>query len=614
MSGIGGWLEGHGVQSADHVLAVLSDELAGSSGFRVHAWNSNRAGLAATGPAQAAVLFTSGARHIAVFGHPRWAGDNQPETALDLVCRRFLDAYRTRGTAALEGLQGDFALAMIDTETCEALLAIDRFGICNLVYQSDERGLIFGSTCDVVRRHPDAGHEIDPQAVYDYTYFHAVPGPKTVFRQQERLLPGHCMTWSRGRRAVRPYWTMKFAEERGSVSDFKPHFRQALRNAVAKAAGGASCGAFLSGGTDSSTVAGLLGAVSGSPAKTYSIGFAVAGYDEMEYARIASRHFATEQHEYYVTADDVVDALPAIAAVYDQPFGNASAVAAYYCARLAKSDGVARMLAGDGGDELFGGNSRYAKQYQLSLYEKLPAAVRTALIEPLLLPARGLAAFPLLRKARSYVEQASRPMPARYDSYNLVDRLGPQTVFTPEFLSRVDPGAPRKLMNETYENFSRASLINQMLGIDLKFTLADNDLPKVTRMCELAGIEVTFPMLDEAVVELSGRLPANLKLRGTQLRYFFKEALRDFLPGEVLRKQKHGFGLPVGAWLTTHPGLRTLAGDCLSGLKGRGIIAPAFIDRLLGEQLRVHAAYFGTMVWILMMLELWFQKHPISKA
>jgi asparagine synthase (glutamine-hydrolysing) len=129
-------------------------------------------------------------------------------------------------------------------------------------------------------------------------------------------------------------------------------------------------------------------------------------------------------------------------------------------------------------------------------------------------------------------------------------------------------------------------------------------------MCELAGIEVAFPLLDESLVEFSGILPAQLKLRGTQLRYFFKEALRDFLPDEILRKQKHGFGLPVGAWLTTHPGLKALAGDSLSSLKGRGIVAPAFIDRLLGEHLRTHAAYYGTMAWVLMMLELWFQKHP----
>jgi asparagine synthase (glutamine-hydrolysing) len=313
-----------------------------------------------------------------------------------------------------------------------------------------------------------------------------------------------------------------------------------------------------------------------------------------------------------VTADDTVDALHAIAAAYDQPFGNASAVAAYYCARMAKADGVTRMLAGDGGDELFGGNTRYAKQYQLSLYGRLPTAVRKTFIEPLL-RVQGAAALPLLRKALSYVEQASRPMPLRYQDYNLIDHLGAENVFTDGFLAQADVTAPLNLLRSSYEQFTSASLINQMLGIDLKFTLADNDLPKVTRMCHLAGVEVAFPMLDERVVELSGRLPANLKLRGTRLRYFFKEALRDYLPAEILRKQKHGFGMPVGAWVTTHPRLRELVRDSLSSLKKRHIIAPTFIDRLLSEHLRVHAAYFGSMAWVLMMLELWFRNHSASE-
>jgi asparagine synthase (glutamine-hydrolysing) len=613
MSGVGGWLEGPDVPSADHLLAMLGDELT-NGGAPTRSWHSRNSGLVVAGPSQAATLFTSGVHSIALFGHPRWVDGGRAGMALDQICRKFLEEYRARGTAALEALRGDFALVMIDSEAREALLAIDRFGIRNLVYQADQRGLIFGSTCDVVRRHPEADEEVDSQTLYDYTYFHVVPGPKTIFRRQERLLPGHFMVWSPGRHSIGSYWTMKFSEEAGSVSDFKPRFRQVLREAVTNGTYGDHCGAFLSGGTDSSTVAGLLGAVNGAPAKTYSIGFAVPGYDEMDYARIASRHFGTEHHEYYITADDVVDALPAIAAAYDQPFGNASAVAAYYCARLAKSDGVTCLLAGDGGDELFGGNSRYAKQYLLSLYEKLPESVRRKFVEPLLLSARWPAAIPLLGRARSYVEQASRPMPDRYESYNLIDHLGAHTVFTPEFLSRVDRAAPLRLIGDVYANYSRASLINQMLGIDLKFTMADSDLPKVTRMCELAGVEVAFPMLDEAVVEFSGRLPANLKLRGTRLRYFFKEALRDFLPGEILRKQKHGFGLPVGTWLTTHPGLSTLVHDSLSSLKRRGIVAPAFIDRLLGEHVRVHAAYFGTMAWVLMMMELWFQKNSSTQS
>ncbi len=613
MKGLGGWLSGSSAPDLDRLLASFGSALMHDGVAPARNWRSGSAGLVVSNLPQSTALVTSGGCSVALFGHARWVGGGPVETAPEKVCQRFLEAYRDRHSVALESLLGDFALVVIDGAAQEAMLAIDRYGIQTLVYQADAQGLIFGTNCDVVRRHPNASSEIDPQAVYNYVYFHVVPGPKTIYRGQERLLPGHCLTWSKGRVSVKPYWSMNFSEQRGSVADFKPRFRKVLQEAVATAADGTNCGAFLSGGTDSSTVAGTLGAVTGVAAQTYSIGFAVEGYDEMEYARIASRHFGTQQHEYYVTPEDVVSALPLIAGVYDQPFGNSSAVAAYYCARLAKADGISRLLAGDGGDEIFGGNSRYATQYQLAYYERVPGVVK-AILEPLVRSASGAIDFFLFRKARSYIEQASRPMPARYETYNLLDRLGPRNVFSQAFLSQIDLGVPLELLRDTYKNYSKVSLINQMLGIDLKITLADNDLPKVTRMCELAGVDVTFPLLDDSLVDFSGGLPEKLKLRGNQLRYFFKEALRDFLPDEILRKQKHGFGMPIGAWLTTHPGMMSLAADSLSSLKKRGIVAPAFIDQLLNEHLRTHAAYYGTMAWVLMMLELWFQKHHPAGA
>jgi asparagine synthase (glutamine-hydrolysing) len=128
-------------------------------------------------------------------------------------------------------------------------------------------------------------------------------------------------------------------------------------------------------------------------------------------------------------------------------------------------------------------------------------------------------------------------------------------------------------------------------------------------MCELAGVDVAFPMLHESVVDFSAMLAPVMKLKGTKLRYFFKEALRDFLPNEIITKEKHGFGLPVGAWLQSHPPLRELAGDSLQRLKQRNIVRPEFIDNLFSEQMQRHAGYYGTMIWILMMLELWFEKH-----
>jgi len=326
----------------------------------------------------------------------------------------------------------------------------------------------------------------------------------------------------------------------------------------------------------------------------------------MQYARIAARHFGTRHHEYYVTPDDVVSAIPLIAAVHDQPFGNSSAVPTYYCAKLASGDGVDTLLGGDGGDELFGGNERYAKQYLYSLYSDLPHALRKGLIEPVL---GRLPPISLIGKAKRYVSHASMPMPARYDNYNLLERLGPAAVFTREFLGAVDRALPPAGMAQAYHAAHAQSLINRMLALDLKYTLADNDLPKVARSCELAGVEVRFPLLNDAVVAFAARLPPGLKLKRTRLRYFFKEALRGFLPDEIITKSKHGFGLPFGPWLQTHAPLRQIALDSLADLKKRGIIRPPFIDELTSTHVESHAGYYGTMVWVLMMLEQWIKQH-----
>jgi asparagine synthase (glutamine-hydrolysing) len=137
--------------------------------------------------------------------------------------------------------------------------------------------------------------------------------------------------------------------------------------------------------------------------------------------------------------------------------------------------------------------------------------------------------------------------------------------------------------------------------------LAENDLPKVCGTAELAGIHVAFPLLDDDLLAFSMCLPASYKLRGLRLRWFFKEALRGFLPDQIIAKQKHGFGLPFGVWVVSHAPLKRLATDALESLSERAIVRRDFIDELLSEHLSVHPGYYGEMVWILMMLELWLQ-------
>ena len=154
-----------------------------------------------------------------------------------------------------------------------------------------------------------------------------------------------------------------------------------------------------------------------------------------------------------------------------------------------------------------------------------------------------------------------------------------------------------------------AHLVNRMLAYDWKYTLADNDLPKVSGTTALAGMATAFPLLADEIIDFSMKLPDDYKLRGQQLRWFFKEALRGFLPDEILTKKKQGFGLPFGVWATRHAPLKALAVGSLNSLAQRGIVQPAFIKTLIEQRLPEHPGYYGEMVWILMMLEQWLQQH-----
>lgn len=511
----------------------------------------------------------------------------------------------TSPAADLAGVDGDFAVGLREPSG-RTVLAVDRFGVQTLCYRVVGGRMRFATRADAL---VEPGHPIDAQAIYDYLYFHVIPSPRTMFQGVRRLLPGHLAIFEDGRLSVRPYWIPTFVEP--VAPDFgalREEFRTLLKAAVARQLDGGKAGCFLSGGTDSSTVAGMIGAAKGQPASTYSIGFDAAGYDEMEYARIAAKHFGTEHHEYYVTPDDLVRSVPEVAASFDQPFGNSSVLPAYYCARMAKADGVNRLLAGDGGDELFGGNSRYATQRVFGIYDDIPVPLRRAVLEPLFGSA-PLRRAPLLRKGWRYIEQAKVPMPERLQTYNLLERIGVDAVLTRRFRAAVDRTDPLRQQREVWAQARTDDLVNRMLAFDWRYTLAESDLPKVGGATRLAGVGVGYPFLDSALLEFSLGLPSSYKLKGLKLRWFFKEALRGFLPDAIIAKQKKGFGLPFGVWLDRHWGLQRLAGDSLHALASRGVVEPAFIDRLLGPLLAEHAGYYGVMVWVLMMLEQWFQAH-----
>ena len=546
-------------------------------------------------------------------GSPRFSDSRLAQLAADHgALHAWREAFAQRGAQAACGVTGDFAVGLTTTDG-RSFLAVDRFAVRSLCYRVQNGQLHFAARADALAA-TSTGAEIDPQAIYDYLYFHVIPSPRTIYKGIFRLPPGHCAVFEHGQLTVSPYWVTEFNEHRsGHLPDLKADFRRLLQSAVAQQLEGHRPACFLSGGTDSSTVSGMLCEVGGAPARTYSMGFDATGYDEMEYARIAAKHFKTDHHEYYVTPEDLLEGIPLVARSYDQPFGNSSAVPAWICASRARADGITKLLAGDGGDELFGGNSRYAKQKVFGWYETIPALLRNTVVEPISgLP--GLGSIPLVKKGVSYVEQASVPMPDRMEMYNLLHRLGIDTVFEPGFCRRIDTDEPGKLQRATWGEVKNASLVNRMLAFDWKYTLADNDLPKVIGTTRLAGVDVGFPFLSDELLDYSLTLPTEWKLKGLKLRWLFKEALRGFLPDEIITKKKHGFGLPFGIWAVKHPGLSKLAKDNLEAFAARGVIRPAFIRELHEKWLPESPGYYGEMVWIILMLEQWLQNYGAAQS
>ncbi len=608
MSGLCGWLNVARDPAAERpdTTRRMAAELPQPQGL---AFETHSRGLVSSAGHDSSVAADADAMLLAaISGKPRW---NEPELAAaaarDGDAAALLAAYRRHGDGLLRTISGAFALSVIDERGDRALLAVDRMGIRPLCYAlTADSGIVFGSTATSVVSHPAVRKAVSDESVYRFFYFHVVPSPATIFEGVHKLEPGQQLVLERKATSRNFYWEPRPATAGSPASEqaILEEVRDQTRAAVARSEPNAATGCFLSGGLDSSTVSGLANEMTSEPMRAYTIGFDQQGYDETVFAREAAAHFGLEHVEYYVTPDDVAAAFAALSTAYDEPFGNSSAIPALFCARKAHEDGVTRLLAGDGGDELFAGNERYATQLLFERYHGIPEAVRRYLIEPStsLLPKDRPV---LLRKIRRYVEQARLPMPDRMFTYNFLEMFPPADVFDPQFLGALDMATPIRECRDWYRRSSDFDFLQRMLLFDWKLTVADNDVRKVNRMCELAGVAVDYPLLDDELVAFSLRVPPNMKMRRRDLRYAFRKAHRDYLPRAVLEKDKHGFGLPFGEWLKTSEELRAKILPAIDRFRGRGVLRSDFIDHMLDRHHHEHAGYFGTMLWLIAVLETW---------
>ena len=528
-----------------------------------------------------------------------------------------LQLYERVGMKFLSHLCGEFCLALWDGAQQALYLATDRFRTHPLFYYHDQNNLlVFGSRMKaILASQLLSNRSVDSRALVDFVARSYIPTPRTIFRDIKKIPPGHVLCFSNGTIKFDKYWDMNFLQpEFGSKKNLEKELRHVLQEAVrirlAEDVKHGNVGTFLSGGVDSSTVTGILSQISTQPIKSFSIKFDEHRYNEVHYARIAAERFEVEHYEYTVTAQDCLNSLPILLDTFDEPYANASSIPTFFCSKLALENNVRFLYAGDGGDELFAGNERYALQRKFDYYGQLPKLFRDQLLSPLVNFLAEYGHLSLFIKGKKFIQRANIPYPQRLHSYGTFEVVPQADIFNDEFLS--DCNNSEDLFDGLQSYYFQAAAkteLDRQLYIDLKRAISDNDLFKVTRMTEAAGVNVRFPFLDMNVAEFASKVPSSVKMRGTRLRSFFKDAYADFLPVDIRKKKKHGFGLPIAIWLKTNKTLNEMMNDLVLSQQSRqrGFFKPKALENMVENHKTDSTAFYGTLLWNFMVLELWFR-------
>jgi asparagine synthase (glutamine-hydrolysing) len=504
--------------------------------------------------------------------------------------------------AATRRLNGMFAFAVWDSADEVLHLARDRMGEKPLYYGWRGSTFLFASELKALRAFPGFSASVDPAALSLFLRHGYIPGSRSIFAGIHKLPPGGLLTVSArapGAGPVRRYWSLDDAVERGLADPATEDPEAAaeeldrlLRDAVRiRMHADVPLGAFLSGGIDSSTVVALMQAQSTRPAKTFTIGFESREHDETLYARSIAAHLGTEHTELRVTGADALAVVPLLPRMYDEPFADASQIPTYLVSKLARQH-VTVALSGDGGDELFGGYSRY--RLGARLWDRigwLPAPLRRA-------AARALRAIPWRKveavnhRAGLLEARAFSPGHLARNAARLVAMLGARTaeelyqLLVSQWLESPVLGAPEAAKESRAEAFEdRLPACAQMMFLDAQGYLPDDIMTKVDRASMAVSLEARAPLLDHRLVEWSWRLPLNHKVRSGTSKWLLRRVLGRYVPRQLIERPKMGFGVPLGDWLRGP--LRSWAQDLLAeeSLRRDGLLDPAPLRARLDQHL-----------------------------
>jgi asparagine synthase (glutamine-hydrolysing) len=521
--------------------------------------------------------------------------------------------YEEHGPDLVQKLNGMFALALWDKKRGRLLLARDRLGIKPLHYSVRGRTLFFASEIKALLA-AGASREIDPEALSQFFSFEYIPAPRTIFKDLTKLLPGHLMVVEDGRVETRRYWDVGFRSRElppRDEEDIADEVYRRLKESVRlRLVSDVPLGVFLSGGIDSSAVTALMSESASGRVQTYSIGFKEKSFNELDYARTVAERFATDHTEFTVESSQVRDLVPVLMRYLDEPLADASVIPTFIISRLARQH-VTVALAGDGGDELFGGYDTYKAAKLASLYRRVPRFVRRGLIRPAvrLLPASARR-LSFEFKAKKFTAGADEPPEvANIIWWGAYAPEAKRRLFSPAFLARVspDPYAP-VAFHRPHGPGPGADLLDRLTYLDLKLYLQDDLLVKVDRMSMANSLEIRVPFLDHTFVEFAASIPSRFKLKGLTTKHVLKRMLRGRLPDPVLDRKKIGFDIPLGPWIRDE--LWDFTTDILSpaGLARHGLFDGAYVERLLAEH-KSGAHNHRQLLWPLIIFQFWHQEY-----
>lgn len=510
--------------------------------------------------------------------------------------------YEEMGADCVKKLRGMFALALYDKTKRKLTLARDRLGKKPLYYALHKGNLYFASEVKSILAVAPELAEVNGQALLEYLYYQYVPEPISAFTGIQKLPAGHLLEFERREITIRQYWDLPRYNTHFPKSEEEclEELEQRLLEATKiRLISDVPLGAFLSGGTDSSTIVALMARASSKPVKTFSIGFTKDDFDETRYARMVAEKFGTEHHE-MILEPDVVQTVEHLTSSLEEPFGDSSMLPTYYVSQMARQH-VTVALSGDGGDEIFAGYDRYRIHADRKIFEHIPEWARKFYRE------RIFPHVPRGMRGRTLSYNLSLPWQERY-----IDRIS----FLPDFerdtellsdefraiLRRGDD--PGNVLRRRFAAAPTDEPVSQLLYVDTKTYLVDDILTKVDRMSMLNSLEVRVPILDHVFVEWATGLGSEWKLRGREQKYILRKlAERIGVPRETLYREKRGFSLPLVHWM------RHELKDMLMILLEprtleRGYFQPSGIRTVMDDYLLRGRANTGRL-WRLLMFELW---------